>query len=165
MRGVRAPSKTGPRVHLEGDPSDRPRTRMATAIRAYRAARHDGFGLRTPAPAAVGVPLPASIVAAMDRLEYFARLAAESPSEPRARYGYANELYKAGRYEDAVREWRAYLDLAEDEGSAWGKLAESLAALGQVDEAADAYLAGIEQAAKHGHAGMAEDLQTAMEEL
>ena len=37
-------------------------------------------------------------------------------------------------------ELRAYLDLAEDEGNAWGRLAEALTALGRVDEAADAYL-------------------------
>ena len=101
----------------------------------------------------------------MERLEYFARLAAEEPAEPRARFGYAHELLKAERWEDAVREFRAYLALVEDEGNAWGRLAEALARLGRADEAADAYLTGIEQAVKHGHHGMAEDFREAMERL
>ena len=101
----------------------------------------------------------------VDRLDYFAKLAADDPAEPRARYGYANELYRSERWADAVDELRAYLALAEDEGNAWGRLAEALTALGRVDEAADAYLAGIDQSLKHGHTGMASDFEAALERL
>jgi predicted Zn-dependent protease len=101
----------------------------------------------------------------VDRLEYFASLAAAEPGEARARYGYANELYRAERWEDAARELRAYLDLAEDEGNAWGRLGDALARLGRADEAADAYLRGIDQAAKFGHHGMADDFRAAVEVL
>ncbi|MCU0307019.1 MAG: tetratricopeptide repeat protein [Thermoleophilia bacterium] len=101
----------------------------------------------------------------MDRIDYFARLAAESPDEPRARYGYATELRQAGRHEEAVAEYRAYLALADDEGAAWGSLGECLAALGRPDEAADAYLAGIDAAARHGHAGLVGDFEQAVEAL
>lgn len=100
-----------------------------------------------------------------DRLEYFARLAESSPDEPRARFGYAHELFKLERWEDAAREFRAYLELAEDEGNAWGRLAECLANQGLVDEAADAYLTGIDQAAKFGHTGMADEFQQAIDLL
>jgi Flp pilus assembly protein TadD len=101
----------------------------------------------------------------VDRLEYFAKLAAEDPDAPRARFGYAHELLRAERWEEAVRELRAYLALSEDEGNAWGRLGEALAHLGRIDEAADAYLAGVDQAAKHGHHGMADDLRDALEAL
>jgi Flp pilus assembly protein TadD len=101
----------------------------------------------------------------VDRLDYFARLAAEQPDAARARFGYAHELLRAERWEDAVGELRAYLALAEDEGNAWGRLGEALAHLGRVDEAADAYLSGIDQAAKHGHHGMAADFRDAVEAL
>lgn len=100
-----------------------------------------------------------------DRLEYFARLVAEDPSVARARFAYANELLRAERWEEAVAELRAYLDLQEDEGNAWGRLAEALTALGRADEAADAYLAGIDQSLKHGHTGMASDFEAALERL
>lgn len=101
----------------------------------------------------------------MDRLDIFRRLAADQPDEPRARYGLANELFRAERWDEAVVELEAYLKLAEDEGNAWGKLADALARLGRVDEAADAYLTGIDQATKHGHSGMAADFAEAMEAL
>jgi Flp pilus assembly protein TadD len=100
-----------------------------------------------------------------DRLAYFARLVDEAPDVARARFGYANELLHAERFDEAVVQLRAYLDLAEDEGNAWGKLAEALTRLGRVDEAADAYLAGIDQSLKHGHTGMADDFQAALEAL
>jgi predicted Zn-dependent protease len=101
----------------------------------------------------------------VDRLEYFERLVAEDPSVARARFGYANELLRAERLEDAVRELRAYLDLTEDEGNAWGRLAEALTKLGRPEEAADAYLEGISQAERHGHHGMADDFHAAIEAL
>ncbi len=101
----------------------------------------------------------------MDRLEYFARLAADSPDVARVRFAHANELLHAGRLEDAVAELRAYLDLAEDEGNAWGRLGEALTTLGRPDEAADAYLRGIDQALAHGHTGMAQDFEAAIEAL
>ena len=101
----------------------------------------------------------------MDRLDYFATLVTREPSEPRARYGYANELYRAERWEEAVVQLRAYLELTDDEGNAWGRLADALRRLGRVDEAADAYLSGIDQSELHGHHGMADDFRAAIEAL
>ena len=101
----------------------------------------------------------------MERVDIFAALAAEQPDEPRARYGYANELYRAERWADAATELQAYLRLAEDEGNAWGKLGDALARLGDADAAADAYLSGIDQAEKFGHHGMADDFRDAIESL
>ena len=89
----------------------------------------------------------------------------EDPTVPRVRFAYANELLRAERWEDAVTQLRAYLDLSEDEGNAWGRLAEALTALGRPDEAADAYLTGIDQSLKHGHTGMAADFEAAIEAL
>jgi predicted Zn-dependent protease len=106
-----------------------------------------------------------SVAAVIDRLEYFARLVADDPTVARARFAYANELLHAERWEEAVTELRAYLALAEDEGNAWGRLAEALTALGRIDEAADAYLAGIEQSLAHGHTGMASDFEAALDAL
>jgi predicted Zn-dependent protease len=126
------------------------------------------IGTAAPLGDRSGRPAPhptCSVAAAVDRLEYFARLVAEDPSVARARFGLANELLHAGRDAEAVEELRAYLALAEDEGNAWGRLAEALTRLGRRDEAADAYLLGIAQAEKHVHHGMAADFAAAIEEL
>lgn len=101
----------------------------------------------------------------IDRIAYFSDLVAEAPDEPRARYGLAVALRQAERWDEAVAQYRAYLDLAQDEGAAYGHLAECLAALGQPNSAADAYLAGIDAALSHGHNGLADDFQQAMEAL
>lgn len=101
----------------------------------------------------------------MDKLEYFAKLVEEDPGAARAHFGFAHELFKTERWEEAVREFRAYLYLTEDEGNAWGRLGEALAHLGRVDEAADAYLTGIDQAIAFGHNGMADEFRDAMELL
>lgn len=92
-------------------------------------------------------------------------MVAENPGVARARFAYANELMHAERWADATTQLRAYLELSEDEGNAWGRLAEALVHLGRPDEAADAYLAGIDQAYKHGHTGMADDFQAALDRL
>jgi Flp pilus assembly protein TadD len=101
----------------------------------------------------------------VDRIEYFARLAAEEPQEARARYGYANELFRAERWEEAAEELRAYLALAADEGAAYGRLAAALRELGRPDEAADAYLLGIDAAERHGPHDMAEEFRQGIEAL
>lgn len=100
-----------------------------------------------------------------ERLDYFQRMVRDAPDVPRARFAYANELLRAERLEDAVAELRAYLALAEDEGNAWGRLGDALARLGRPEEAADAYLEGIEQSERHGHSGMADDFRAAVEAL
>ncbi len=102
---------------------------------------------------------------AIDRIAYFQDLVAESPDEPRARYGLAVALRQAERWPEAIEQYRAYLGMATDEGAAYGHLAECLSATGDVDGAADAYLAGIDAAIRHGHNGLATDYEAAMEAL
>jgi len=101
----------------------------------------------------------------MDRLDFFARAVADDPGVARARFAYAVELQRAGRLEEAVEQYRAYLGLQEDEGNAWQRLGEALAGMGRTDEAADAWLEGIDAALKHGHTGMADDIRALVEAL
>lgn len=102
----------------------------------------------------------------VDRIEYFEALARDTPEEPRARYGYANELFTAGRFAEAGAEYRAYLRLnPDDEGHAFGRLADALAQLGDRDGAADVFLAGIDAALAHGHTGLADEFRDRLEAL
>lgn len=102
----------------------------------------------------------------VDRIEYFEALVRESPDEPRARYGYANELFAAGRFAEAHVEYRAYLGLSpDDEGHAFGRLADALAQVGDRDGAADAFLEGIDAALANGHTGLADEFRERLEAL
>ena len=53
----------------------------------------------------------------------------------------------------------------QDEGNAWGRLGEVLGRLGREEEARTAYEAGIRQAEKYGHGGMADELRAALVDL
>ena len=53
----------------------------------------------------------------------------------------------------------------QDEGNAYLRLGGVLTKLGREDEAREAYGAGIGQAEKFGHSGMAEDLRLAQVQL
>ena len=99
------------------------------------------------------------------RLETFRAMVARSPGNALARFGLANECLKDGLYEEAAEQLRAYLALHDDEGNAYGRLAEALARLGRTDEARAALRTGIEAAARHGHPGMASDFEARLEEL
>ena len=104
-------------------------------------------------------------MSASDRLAALERMVGNRPDDPRLRFGLALEYLNAGRTEDGVRELRLYLDGADDEGNAWGRLGGALHALGREEEARAAYEAGIEAALRHGHPTMAEELKETLEEL
>src|SRR5688572_30169038 len=99
------------------------------------------------------------------RLESFRAMVAKNPHNSLARFGLANEAFKAGALEEARENYEAYLAAASDEGNAYGKLAEVLHALGRTDDARAAYARGIEAARRFGHAGMVNDLEARLEEL
>ena len=99
------------------------------------------------------------------RLDTFRAMVAKSPHNALARFGLANECLKEGLYEEAAEELRAYLAMHDDEGNAFGRLAEALDKLGRADEARAALRAGIEAARRHGHPGMASEFEMRLEEL
>lgn len=99
-----------------------------------------------------------------DRIEALRRMAEARPDDPRARFGLAVEYLSAGRTEEGVGALRAYLDVADDQGNAWGRLASALADLGRSDEARAAWERGIEVSLAHGHPTMAEEFRAALEE-
>jgi predicted Zn-dependent protease len=100
-----------------------------------------------------------------DRIEAFLKMVERNPGDTRARFGLALEYEKLGRWEDAAHQLRSYLAATDDEGNAWGRLGHALGRLGRVDEAREAYVAGIEAANRHGHPTMAMEFEEILEEL
>lgn len=92
-------------------------------------------------------------------------MVARNPGNALARFGLAAEALKEGAHEEAVEHLRAYLELHEDEGNAYGRLAEALVHLGRGDEARAALRTGIEVSTRHGHPGMAGEFEARLEEL
>ena len=99
------------------------------------------------------------------RIEVFKKMLETDPGKSTVRFGLANELLKLERFAEAAAELQTYLGQANDQGNAYGKLAQALERLGKFDEARQAYQQGIEAANRHGHPGMAQDFQMALDDL
>ena len=89
----------------------------------------------------------------------------DEPNDPMLRYMLANEYFKAAQYNDAIEQVEVYLSLKEDEGAVFRLLAQSYQKTDRSGEAKKAYERGIEAANKHGHPGMAEEFQMAIDDL
>lgn len=100
-----------------------------------------------------------------DRLATFRAMVARNPDNALARFGLANEAMKAGLHEEALEHLQVYLARYDDEGNGWGRLAETLLALGRTSEAREALRKGIAASHRFGHVGMANELEGRLDEL
>jgi E3 SUMO-protein ligase RanBP2 len=100
-----------------------------------------------------------------ERLETLRAMVAKNPGHALARYGLANELVKAEKFEEAITTLRDYLAMHDDEGSAYRLLATANLGLGRADEAREAYRLGVEAANRHGHPGMAAEFEARLEDM
>lgn len=99
------------------------------------------------------------------KLDTFRAMVAKNPGNALARFGLANEALKEGLYEEAVEQLQTYLSMYDDEGNAFGRLADALVRLGRREEAQAALRKGIETANRFGHPGMAAEFELKLEEI
>ena len=99
------------------------------------------------------------------RIDAFREMVRKNPENHLAHFGLANEAHKAGLWDEAVAHYREYLARYDDEGNAYGKLAESLERLGRADEARAALEQGIAASRRFGHPTMAAELEERLDEM
>ena len=99
------------------------------------------------------------------RIEVFRKMLVAEPGNTTVRFGLANELLKLERWAEATRELETYLSQTDDQGNAYGKLGLALERQGKIEEAKMAYQEGISAANRHGHPGMAQEFEMALEDL
>ncbi len=92
-------------------------------------------------------------------------MAAKDPKNALAQFGLANELVKAGEFDEAREALGAYLAANDDEGAGYRLLGRTCEALGLVEDAKSAYRRGVEAASRHGHPSMADEFESKLEEL
>ncbi|MBA3440100.1 MAG: tetratricopeptide repeat protein [Pyrinomonadaceae bacterium] len=100
---------------------------------------------------------------ATSRIDAFKQMLSGDPDNANVRFGLANEYLKAEQYQEAVEELERYLQLADDEGAAYGMLARALEQLGQRSRAREAYEQGITAAEAHNHPTMAGEYRMTLE--
>ncbi len=89
----------------------------------------------------------------------------QEPNDVTTHYMLGNEYFKAQMYDEAVRVFRRYLGLADDEGAVYRMLACSLERLGRREEAREAYRDGLTAATRHGHQPLIEEYAQALQDL
>ena len=99
------------------------------------------------------------------KLATFRAMVAKNPDNALARFGLANEALKAELWDEAIEQLQAYLARHDDEGNAWGRLAEALVAVGRTAEAREALQQGIATSHRFGHPSMANEFEARLEEL
>jgi tetratricopeptide (TPR) repeat protein len=101
----------------------------------------------------------------MDRIEQLRKFIEASPLEPFPRYALALELKGTGDQTGAAAELRELLRRAPDYLAAYLQLGMLLQALGNAEEARQAWQAGRELARKKGDAHTLSELTSALELL
>ena len=98
-----------------------------------------------------------------DRTEVFEQMLAADPENTMVMFGLAKEYEKQGRHEDVIRVLEDYVSKAEDEGNAYGVLANAYLKIGDRAKAIESYKKGIEVSMTHGHPSMANDYRITLE--
>jgi predicted Zn-dependent protease len=85
------------------------------------------------------------------------------PDNTAVMFGLAKEYEKAGRFAEMIEVLADYLQRADDEGNAYGMLANAYLKIGNRDAARRAFEKGAEVAQAHGHPSMAQDYRFSIE--
>jgi DNA-binding SARP family transcriptional activator len=94
---------------------------------------------------------------ASSRIDLFRMMLESDPENSAVLFGLAKEYEKEGRFGEVVEVLTEYLQRADDEGNAYGMLANAYLKTGDRDAARRAYEKGSEVALAHGHPSMAQD--------
>ncbi len=99
----------------------------------------------------------------MGRTEVFEQMLADDPSNTMVMFGLAKEYEKSGEHQKVIDLLERYLASAEDEGNAYGVLANAYLRSGERDKAIETYRKGIDVSLAHGHPSMANEYRTSLD--
>lgn len=98
-----------------------------------------------------------------NRIEVFEQMLAADPSNNMVMFGLAKEYEKLGDYSKVIELLETYLATAEDEGNAYGVLANAYAQSGDREKAIETYRKGVEVSMAHGHPSMANEYRMTLD--
>lgn len=98
-----------------------------------------------------------------DRTEVFEQMLAADPGSTMVMFGLAKEYEKRGDHQKVIDMLENYLSAADDEGNAYGTLAQAYLAAGEREKAIETYNKGIEVSMAHGHPSMANEYRMTLD--
>jgi predicted Zn-dependent protease len=99
----------------------------------------------------------------MNRIEVFEQMLVDDPSNTMVMFGLAKEYEKLGQHSDVIRVLEDYLAKSDDEGNAYGTLANAYALSGDREKAVEIYKKGIDVSMAHGHPSMANEYRMTLD--
>ena len=99
----------------------------------------------------------------MNRIEVFEQMLVDDPSNTMVMFGLAKEYEKLGDHAQVIRVLEDYLSKADDEGNAYGTLANAYALSGDRGKAVEIYKKGIDVSMSHGHPSMANEYRMTLD--
>lgn len=98
-----------------------------------------------------------------NRIEVFEEMLKSEPGNAMVMFGLAKEYEKLGQHAEVIKLLETYLANADDEGNAYGVLANAYANTGDRKKAAETYRKGIEVSTSHGHPSMANEYRMTLD--
>jgi predicted Zn-dependent protease len=98
-----------------------------------------------------------------NRIDVFEQMLAAEPSNTMVMFGLAKEYEKAGEHAKVIELLESYLANADDEGNAYGVLANAYSQSGNREEAIETSRRGIDVSMAHGHPSMANEYRMTLD--
>ena len=92
-----------------------------------------------------------------NRIEVFRQMLDADPDNTMVMFGLAKEYEKLSQHQDVIDLLENYLAKTDDEGNAYGVLAQAYNQTGNREKAIETYQKGIEVSLAHGHPSMANE--------
>ena len=87
----------------------------------------------------------------------------DDPSNAMVMFGLAKEYEKVGRHAEVIDLLENYLSQTDDEGNAYGVLANAYLKSGNREKAVETYQKGIDVSMAHGHPSMANEYRMTLD--
>ena len=98
-----------------------------------------------------------------NRIEVFRQMLDAEPENTMVMFGLAKEYEKLGQHDEVIKLLEEYLAKADDEGNAYGVLANAYALFGDREKAIETYRRGIDVSMAHGHPSMANEYRMTLD--
>ena len=98
-----------------------------------------------------------------NRIEVFKQMLEADADNTMVMFGLAKEYEKLGQHSDVIDLLETYLAKADDEGNAYGVLAQAYNKTGNREKAVETYKRGIDVSLAHGHPSMANEYKMTLD--